>query len=83
MNGVQLNANSPLRSLRSACALYKIGQSGSKQKCFTRLVAHQGLCALLQARDLAANARASMGRELLEQAINKAPSQEVQEKKKT
>ena len=42
VNEIPLTVDSPLRSLRAACAFYQIGQSGGKRKCFSRLVAHQG-----------------------------------------
>ena len=43
VNEIPLTVDSPLRSLRAACAFYQIGQSGGKRKCFSRLVAHQGV----------------------------------------
>ena len=42
VNGIVLTLDSPLRSLRDACAFYRIGQSGGKQKCFNRLMAPHG-----------------------------------------
>lgn len=38
---VELTLESALRSLRAACALYKVVQSGSKRKWFGRLVERQ------------------------------------------
>ena len=62
VNGVELTLESPLRTLRAACAFYQIGQSGGKRKRFSRLVEHQTQLELLQARDLANQALASQGR---------------------
>ena len=47
VNEVPLTVDSPLRSLRAACAFYQIWQSGGKRKCFSRLVAHQGALELM------------------------------------
>ena len=80
VNGVELTLESPLRTLRAACAFYQIGQPGSKAKCFSRLVEHQAQLELLQARDLANQALASQGRVPREQAIAKEPNEEEKRK---
>ena len=75
VNDVTLTLESPLRSLRAACAFYQIGQSGGKQKCFSRLVAHQGALELMMARDLAARGQAMGQRIPLEQVAAKVPTE--------
>ena len=75
VNDVTLTLESPLRSLRAACAFYQIGQSGGKQKCFSRLVAHQGALELMMARDLAARGQAMSQRIPLEQVAAKLPTE--------
>ena len=76
VNGIVLTLESPLRrSLRAACAYYKIGQSGGKRKCFSRLLEHQNKMELLLARDLAAQAEAFEKRIPLEQAVAKEPTE--------
>ena len=76
VNGVVLTLDSPLRSLRAACAFYRIGQSGGKQKCFNRLMSHQHQLELLMARDLAAQGRAMDKRIPLEQVSAREPTME-------
>ena len=76
VNGIVLTLESPLRSLRAACAFYRIGQSGGKQKCFNRLMAHQHQLELLMARDLAAQGRATDERIPVEQASAREPTVE-------
>ena len=80
VNGVELSLDSPLRTLRAACAFYQVGQSGSKRKCFGRLVEHQARLELLQARDLARHAQELQGREPREQALAKEPGEEEKRK---
>ena len=80
VNGVDLSLDSPLRTLRAACAFYQVGQSGSKRKCFGRLVEHQARLELLQARDLAKHAQELQGREPREQALAKEPGEEEKRK---
>lgn len=76
INDVELAAESPLRSLRAACAFYKVGQSGGKRKCFGRLVEHQGTLELMRARDSTASAEAALTRRPIEQSVAKAPTAE-------
>ena len=76
VNGIVLTLDSPLRSLRAACAFYRIGQSGGKQKRFNRLMAHQHQLELLMARDLAAQGRAMDERIPVEQASAREPTVE-------
>lgn len=76
VNDIELTAESPLRSLRAACAFYKIGQSGGKRKCFGRLVEHQGTLELMRARDLTASAEAALTRRPIEQSVANAPTAE-------
>ena len=76
VKGVVLTLESPLRSLRAARAYYKIGQSGGKRKCFSRLLEHQNKVELLLARDLAAQAEAFEKRIPLKQAVAKEPTEE-------
>ena len=76
VNGVVLTLESPLRSLRAACACYKIGQSGGKRTCFSRLLEHQNKVELLLARDLAAQAEAFEKRVPLQQSVAKEPTEE-------
>ena len=71
-----LTLESPLRSLRAACAFYQIGQSGGKRKCFSRLVAHQGAMELIMAKDVAARGNAMNQRIPMEQTFAKAPTEE-------
>ena len=71
VNGVELNAESPLRNLRAACAFYNIGQSGGKAKCFARLLEHQKKLELLLAKDLAAQGQAFDERIPVEQVMAK------------
>ena len=40
VNGVQLTANSSLAALRAALTFYNLSTSGSKQKCFAKLLNH-------------------------------------------
>ena len=40
MNGVDLTRDSALNNLRDACGYYKLSTSGSKARCFSRLLEH-------------------------------------------
>ena len=40
VNGVELTANSSLAALRAALTFYNLSTSGSKQKCFAKLLHH-------------------------------------------
>ena len=75
VNEIPLTVDSPLRSLRAACAFYQIGQSGGERKCFSRLVAHSGALELMMARDLAARGQAMNQRISLEQVTAKVPTE--------
>ena len=75
VNEVPLTVDSPLRNLRAACAFYRIGQSGGKRKCFSRLVAHQGALELMMAKDLAARGQAMGQRIPVEQVTAKVPTE--------
>lgn len=59
---------------------YRVGQSGSKAKCYSRLVERQNTLELLQARDVAQQALAAQSRDPKEQFITKAPTEEEKRK---
>ena len=40
MNGTILKESSSLAALRAGCAFYGVSSSGSKMKCFKRLIEH-------------------------------------------
>ena len=63
VNEVPLTMDSPLRSLRAACAFYQIGQSGGRSKC------------LLMAKDLVARGNAMNQRIPVGQVSAKVPTE--------
>ena len=63
VNDIQLTATSKLRELRAACHFYGISQSGSRLKCFQRIVSHLKECELKAASEAVAAAELQMARQ--------------------
>ena len=75
VNGIQLTAVGPLRQLRAACNFFGVSQSGSRLKCYQRLVSHMKEMELKAAEAVAA-AQLQVARQPREQPGIPAASQE-------
>ena len=79
VNGVVLNINSSLATLRAACGFYNVSKSGSKAKCYRRLCQRQKTLELLAAQSAIAQAQGEVERHPNAQALVRPPSQQEQE----
>ena len=77
VNGVELTVQNSLSLLRTACSFYGISTSGSKQKCFARLMNHQAKMQLETVKDLAKEVIESAQRIPNEVILAKPPDPEV------
>ena len=80
VNGIQLTSVSPLRQLRAACNFFGVSQSGSRLKCYQRLVSHMKEMELKAAAEAVATAQLQVARQPKDQLGIKVPSQEEQDK---
>ena len=80
VNGIELTAVSPLRQLRAACNFFGVSQSGSRLRCYQRLVSHMKERELKPAAEAVAAAQLQVARQPREQPGIPVPSQEEQEK---
>ena len=80
VNGIQLTSVSPLRQLRAACNFFGVSQSGSRLKCYQRLVSHMKEMELKAAAEAVAAAQLQVARQPREQLGIKVPSQEEQDR---
>ena len=79
VNDIQLTATSKLRELRAACHFYGISQSGSRLKCFQRIVSHLKERELKAASEAVAAAELQMARQPRMQNVIPVPSKQVQD----
>ena len=79
VNDIQLTSTSKLRELRAACHFFGISQSGSRLKCFQRIVSHLKERELKAASEAVAAAELQMARQPKMQSIVPVPSKQVQE----
>ena len=80
VNEVELCATSPLRQLRAACNFFGVSQSGSRSKCFERLVSHMRERELKAAAEAVAAAQMEESRQPRAPPLIMVPSQEEQDK---
>ena len=81
VNEVELCATSPLRQLRAACNFFGVSQSGSRSKCFERLVSHMRERELKAAAEAVAAAQMEESRQPRAPPLIEVPSQEEQDKR--
>lgn len=80
VNGIQLTSVSPLRQLRAACNFCGVSQSGSRLKCYQRLVSHTQEMELKAAAEAVAAAQLQVARQPRKRPGIKVPSQKKQDK---
>ena len=80
VNGIELTSVSPLRQLRAACNFFGVSQSGSRLRCYQRLVSHMKEMELKAAAEAVAAAQMQVARQPREQPVIPVPSQQEQEK---
>ena len=80
VNEVELCATSPLRQLRAACNFFGVSQSGSRSKCFERLVSHMRERELKAAAEAVAAAQMEESRQPRAPPLIMVPSQAEQDK---
>ena len=81
VNDVELCATSPLRQLRAACNFFRVSQSGSRSKCFERLVSHMRERELKAAAEALAAAQMEESRQPRAPPLTMVPSQGEQDKR--
>ena len=74
VNGVELNSESSLKALRQACSFHNISTSGSRVKCYKRLVNYMKAQELEAAREAASMSEKMHYRDPLMQVEPKKPS---------
>ena len=79
VNEVELTAVSSLRELRAACRFFGVSQSGSRLKCYQRLVSYLKEREIKAAAEAVAAAEMQVARRPRTQPLIPAPSQEVQD----
>lgn len=74
VNGIELTPETRLKELRAACSFYGISTSGSKLKCYQRLVSHIKELELKAAASAVAAAQMEVARRPRPQPLVKVPS---------
>eukprot|EP00435_Cladocopium_sp_Y103_P063067 s2135_g24.t1 len=75
VNGTVLRSNSALAALRAGCSFYNLSSSGSKQKCFQRLLDHSKKLDLEMISAAAKEAQRQEGRDALAPVSAEIPSE--------
>ena len=78
VNGAEVSTDSTLAVLRQACSYYNISTSGSKARCFTRLVERQKRLELQALVAAARNAESEQGRQPVPQRLDQVPDETKQ-----
>ena len=78
VNGIELAADSALRALRPACALYEFSTSGGKNKCYRRLVHHQKKIEPDAVKEALGQAKSALERHPRAQNLSPMPREEEQ-----
>ena len=80
VNGTVLRSTSALAALRAGCCFYNLSTSGSKQKCFQRLLDHAKKLDLQMMTAAAKEAQRQQGREALAPVSAETPTEYEQAK---
>ena len=78
VNGVEVTQDSTLAVLRQACTYYNISTSGSKTRCFSRLLEHQKRLELQTLVAAARNAEQEQRRQPVPQRLEQVPDEKTQ-----
>jgi len=77
-NGVEIFSNTALATMRGVCSFYNLSTSGSKDKCFKRLLEHQKKAELQLILGAAREAQAAEERQPRPQHLAEPPDEEAQ-----
>ena len=80
VNGTLLRSTSTLAALRAGCCFYSLSSSGSKQKCFQRLLDHSKKLDLEMISAAAREAQRQQGRDALAPVSAEVPTEYEQQK---
>lgn len=75
VNGIVLRPTSTLSTLRAGCRFYGVSTSGSRQRCFQRLLEYQKKCELELAMNAANDAKQQEERQAQSPPLAEAPSE--------